>query len=155
MIKDNQKLFNRLHLLVDAAVVALSYLLAWLIKFATPFADTEPGVTALSTEIYFSALYYIVPGYILLYYFFNMYTPKRTTRRKHEITAIVTVNTAGIMLFMVVLFALKIQNFSRMLVGMFYVINIVLTSLSKTLIRSALQYFRKNGYNLKYVLLVG
>ena len=70
MIKDNQKLFNRLHLLVDAAVIALSYLLAWLIKFETPFADTEPGVTALSTEIYFSALYYIVPGYILLYYFF-------------------------------------------------------------------------------------
>ncbi len=155
MIKDNQKLFNRLHLLVDAAVVALSYLLAWLIKFETPFADTEPGVTALSTEIYFSALYYIVPGYILLYYFFNMYTPKRTTRRKHEIASIITVNTAGIMLFMVVLFALKIENFSRMLVGMFYVINIVMTSLSKTLIRNVLQYFRKNGYNLKYVLLVG
>ncbi len=155
MIKDNQKLFNRLHLLVDAAVIALSYLLAWLIKFETPFADTEPGVTALSTEIYFSALYYIVPGYILLYYFFNMYTPKRTTRRKHEIASIITVNTAGIMLFMVVLFALKIENFSRMLVGMFYVINIVMTSLSKTLIRNGLQYFRKNGYNLKYVLLVG
>ncbi len=155
MIKDNQKLFNRLHLLVDAAVIALSYLLAWLIKFETPFADTEPGVTALSTEIYFSALYYIVPGYILLYYFFNMYTPKRTTRRKHEIASIITVNTAGIMLFMVVLFALKIENFSRMLVGMFYVINIVMTSLSKTLIRNVLQYFRKNGYNLKYVLLVG
>ena len=155
MIKDNQKLFNRLHLLVDAAVIALSYLLAWLIKFESPFADTEPGVTALSTEIYFSALYYIVPGYILLYYFFNMYTPKRTTRRKHEIASIITVNTAGIMLFMVVLFALKIENFSRMLVGMFYVINIVMTSLSKTLIRNVLQYFRKNGYNLKYVLLVG
>lgn len=155
MIKDNQKLFNRLHLLVDAVVVALSYLLAWVIKFATPFADTEPGVTALSTAVYFSALYYIVPGYVLLYYCFNMYTPKRTTRRKHEITAIVTVNTAGIMLFMVVLFALKIQNFSRMLVGMFYIINIILTSLSKTFIRSTLQYFRKNGHNLKYVLLVG
>lgn len=155
MIKDNQKLFNRLHLLVDAAVIALSYLLAWLIKFETPFADTEPGVTALSTEIYFSALYYIVPGYILLYYSFNMYTPKRTTRRKHEIASIITVNTAGIMLFMVVLFALKIENFSRMLVGMFYVINIIMASLSKTLIRNVLQYFRKNGYNLKYVLLVG
>lgn len=155
MIKDNQRYFNRLHLLVDAVVVTLSYLLAWLIKFATPFADTEPGVTALSAETYFSALYFIVPGYVLLYYFFNMYTPKRTTRRKYEIAGIITANTAGIMLFMVVLYALKIEHFSRMLVGCFYVINIVLTSLSKTLIRNILQYFRKNGYNLKYVLLVG
>ncbi len=155
MIKDNQKLFNRLHLLVDAFVIALSYLLAWLIKFETPFADTEPGVTALSAQVYFSALYYIVPGYILLYYFFNMYTPKRTTRRKHEIASIITLNTAGIMLFMVILFALKIENFSRMLVGLFYIINILLASLSKTLIRNILQYFRKNGYNLKYVLLIG
>ena len=85
MIKDNQKYFNRLHLLIDAVVIAISYLLAWLIKFATPLSDTEPGVTALSVETYFSALYFIVPGYVLLYYVFNMYTPKRATRRKYEI----------------------------------------------------------------------
>ena len=43
MIKDNQKVFNRLHLVVDAIVVLISYLLAWYIKFATGFADSEPG----------------------------------------------------------------------------------------------------------------
>lgn len=155
MIKDNQKYFNRLHLLVDALVIALSYSLAWLIKFATPLADTEPGVTALSVETYFSALYFIVPGYVLLYNFFNMYTPKRTTRRKYEITGIVKANTTGTMLFMVVLYAFKIEHFSRLLVGLFYVINIVLATFSKTMIRNGLQYFRKKGYNLKYVLLVG
>lgn len=155
MIKDNQKYFNRLHLLVDAVVVALSYLLAWLIKFATPFADTEPGVTALSVETYFSALYFIVPGYVLLYYFFNMYTPKRATRRKYELAGIITANTVGIVLFMVVLFSMKIQHFSRVVIYTFYMINIVLTALSRTLIRNILQYFRKKGYNLKYVLLVG
>ena len=59
MIKDNQKLFNRLHLLVDAFVIALSYLLAWLIKFETPFADTEPGVTALSQGIFCCTIFSI------------------------------------------------------------------------------------------------
>ena len=155
MIKDNQKYFNRLHLLVDAVVVALSYSLAWLIKFATPLSDTEPGVTALSVEVYFSALYYLVPGYVVLYYFFNMYKPKRATRRKYEIASIITANTAGIMLFMVVLFMIKMQHFSRSLIGVFYVINIILTTLFRTMIRNILQYFRKKGYNLKYVLLVG
>lgn len=155
MIKDNQKYFNRLHLLVDAVVIALSYSLAWLIKFATPLADTEPGVTALSVETYFSALYFIVPGYVLLYYVFNMYTPKRATRRKYEIAGIIKANTVGTMLFMVVLYAFKIEHFSRLLVGLFYIMNIVLATFSKTMIRNVLQYFRKKGYNLKYVLLVG
>ncbi|HBA70199.1 MAG TPA: undecaprenyl-phosphate glucose phosphotransferase, partial [Lachnospiraceae bacterium] len=147
--------FNRLHLLVDAAVIALSYSLAWMIKFATPLSDTEPGVTALSVETYFSALYFIVPGYVLLYYFFNMYTPKRTTRRKYEIAGIIKANTVGTMLFMVVLYSFKIVHFSRLLVGLFYIINIILATVSKTMIRNSLQYFRKKGYNLKYVLLVG
>lgn len=155
MIKDNQKYFNRLHLLVDAFVVALSYTLAWLIKFKTPFASTEPGVTALSVATYFSALYFIVPGYVLLYYFFNMYTPKRATRRKYEIGSIFKANTVGLVLFIVGLYVIKMQHFSRTMIVIFYVLNIILTTCGRSIIRSILQYFRKKGYNLKYVLLVG
>ena len=77
------------------------------------------------------------------------------TRRKYEIAGIIKANTVGTMLFMVVLYAFKIEHFSRFLVGLFYVINIILATFSKTMIRNALQYFRKKGYNLKYVLLVG
>ena len=155
MIKDNQKLFNRLHLLVDAIVVAISYLLAWYIKFCTVFADTEPGAGALDMGTYFSFLYFVVPEYIILYYFFNMYAPKRGTRRKYELEGILKANTVGIVLFIVVLYMIKQQHFSRFMMGAFFVINIVLTTISRTLIRNTLLYFRKKGYNLKYILLIG
>ena len=155
MIKDNQKLFNRLHLLVDAIVVAISYLLAWYIKFCTVFADTEPGAGALDMGTYFSFLYFVVPEYIILYYFFNMYAPKRATRRKYEIGGILKANTVGIVLFIVVLYMIKQQHFSRFMMGAFFVINIVLTTICRTLIRNTLLYFRKKGYNLKYILLIG
>lgn len=155
MIKDNQKYFNRLHLLVDAVVVAISYMLAWYIKFETVFADTEPGVEALTMKTYFSALYFLVPMYVFLYYFFNMYTPKRATRRKYEIFGIFKANTAGLILFVVGLYIVKQIHFSRWMIAMFYVINIILTTLCRSLIRSILQYFRRKGYNLKYILLVG
>lgn len=155
MIKDNQKLFNRLHLVVDAVVVAISYLLAWYIKFCTTFADTEPGAGALDMGTYFSFLYFVVPEYIILYYFFNMYAPKRGTRRKYELEGILKANTVGIVLFIVVLYMIKQQHFSRFMMGAFFVINIVLTTISRTLIRNTLLYFRKKGYNLKYILLIG
>lgn len=155
MIKDNQRYFNRLHLLVDAVIVAVSYLLAWYIKFATIFAETEPGAGALDTRTYFSALYFLVPGYVFLYYFFNMYAPKRATRRKYEIAGIVEANTVGVLMFIVALYMINEPDFSRTMLGIFYVINIILTALSRTMIRNMLYFFRRKGYNLKYILLVG
>ncbi len=155
MIKDNQKYFNRLHLLVDAVVVAISYLLAWYIKFATVFADTVPGQGALDMKTYFNALYLLVPGYILLYYIFNMYTPKRATRRKYEILAIIQANTVGVVLLIAALYMIEQMHFSRTMLGIFYVLNITLTILCRTMIRNILRYFRRKGYNLKYILLIG
>lgn len=153
MIKDNQKIFNRIHLLLDAVIVAISYILAWYLKFNTFLMDENAGALPVST--YFSALYFLIPGYIFLYYFFNIYAPKRATRRKYEIIGIFQSNSAGLMLFMVVLFFIKLEDFSRQMLFIFYVINIILTTLSRSMIRSILQYFRKRGYNLKYILLVG
>lgn len=155
MIKDNQKYFNRLHLLVDAVVVAISYLLAWYIKFCTIFADTEPGAGALDMRTYFSFLYFVVPEYIVLYYFFNMYAPKRATRRKYELEGIIMANSVGIVLFIVFLYIIKQQDFSRFMMGAFYIVNVTFTTICRTLIRNMLLYFRKKGYNLKYILLVG
>lgn len=155
MIKDNQKYFNRLHLLADAVIVALSYLLAWYIKFCTIFADTEPGAGALDMGTYFSFLYFVVPEYIILYYFFNLYAPKRATRRKYEFEGIIKANTVGIVIFIVFLYLIKQQYFSRFMMGAFFVINILFTVVYRTLIRNMLLYFRKKGYNLKYMLLIG
>ena len=50
MIKDNQKFLNRLHLVIDAVVVIISYVLAWYLKFATGFAETDPSVGVLDME---------------------------------------------------------------------------------------------------------
>ena len=155
MIKDNQKYFNRLHLLVDAIVVAVSYLLAWYIKFCTIFADTEPGAGALDMRTYFSFLYFVIPEYNVLYYFFNMYAPKRATRRKYEIEAIIKANVVGIVIFIVFLYFIHQNHFSRFMMGAFFLINIVATTICRTMIRNLLLYFRKKGYNLKYMLLVG
>ena len=54
MIKDNQKFFNRLHVVLDAVVIAGSYLLAWWLMFGSWFADRSIGV--LHVGIYLSAL---------------------------------------------------------------------------------------------------
>ena len=83
MIKNNQQHFNRLHVVLDAIVVMLSYVIAWWIKFSSGIVNPEIGV--LSFNFYMKALILIVPLYLLLYYAFNLYTPKRVQGRRFEL----------------------------------------------------------------------
>lgn len=152
MIKDNQKYFNRLHVLLDACVVAGSYMLAWFLKFESGLIGFEEG---LPMETYFFAMIYIVPGFVALYSLCNLYSSKRISGRIHEIANIVKANTIGLALFMMVLFIIKEQNFSRTMVFVFYGLNIVLDSIMRMVIRKVLRFFRNKGYNVKYILLVG
>ena len=68
MIRDNQRILNRIHVLLDALVVAGSYILSWYIKFQIIDKRSSEITGALSQETYFKALYYIVPLYVSLLY---------------------------------------------------------------------------------------
>lgn len=160
MIKDNQIFFNRMHIVLDGLVVAVSFLLAWSIKFLTPLAESTPGVTALSAETYFRTLYFIVPGYLILYGIYNLYSSKRSSRIRVEVAGIFKANTVGIGLVMISFFMLStsvdgVVDFSRTLILLFYVLNMILTFLYRMLVRKFLYFIRRKGNNLKHVILVG
>lgn len=152
MIKDNQQFFNRMHVVVDGAVTALSYLLAWFIQF-TFFADKSAG--KLPFEWYMFILVFIVPGMLLLYYAFNLYTPKRVQGRRLEVGNIIKANTIALLGMVLILFLRHQDDFSRKMLFLFYGINIFLETLVRNLIRIFLMRLRKNGMNLKHILLVG
>ena len=155
MIKDNQKYFNRLHVVLDAVIIAVSYMLAWYIKFASPISNIDPTTGVLSMRTYFQMLYAIVPGYLILYYSFNLYTPKRATVHKYEILNIFQANVVGLILLMAGWYLVEQIHFSRAMMAYFFILNILLTTLGRSFIRMVLQYFREKGYNLKYILLEG
>ena len=153
MIKDNQRVLNRLHIVLDAIIVTVSYLLAWWLKFEGPFADTSAG--AYTMEFYFSALYFVVPAYLLLFYLNKMYTPKRTQRIETVITQVFGANVMGAVAFLVCIGAFKIGDFSRGLIGLFAIINVILLILERLIVSSVLRHVRAKGLNMKYILLVG
>lgn len=155
LIKDNQKYLNRLHLLIDGLVAGLAYIIAWFLKFQSGIIRMEMGTGFHSMRTYFSALYFIVPGYVFLYYIFHLYTPKRAAGRKVEFYNIVKANTVGLVLFIGVLYLIRQQDFSRSMIFIFYGLNIVLETIVRNIIHSCLRFMRKKGYNVKYILLVG
>lgn len=153
MIKDNQKHFNRLHVLIDAFVIALSYLVAWWMKFEGPLS--RGASRSLSFEQYMFALVFIVPGFLILYYAFSLYTSKRVQGRRLELANIMKANVLGVMLVIVTLFVVKEINFSREMLVIFGVINVVAETAARNLIRHLLRDMRKRGLNQKHLILVG
>ena len=154
MIKDNQKAFNRLRLIIDAIIVSGSYLLAWFIKFES-FMAVDDEVGRLSNDYYFGALWFIVPVYIFLYYFFDTYTPKRGLRFSGEVGGIIKANAFGVGAFLIVLYIINQPYFSRSMIFIFACLNSFFAIIAHYIIQKILSALRKRGYNVKYVLLVG
>ena len=154
MIKNNQKRLNRMQVLIDALVIAASYLTAWYLKFVSPYFEAKGEI--LSYEEYMIALVVVIPGYLLLYYFFQLYTPKRLTGRRSEAAGIIKANTIGLLIFILVLYIIfRDLEFSRELLFVFYCVNVLYEIIVRNLIRFLLYRIRKKGYNLKHILLVG
>lgn len=167
MIKDNQQNFNRLHVVIDSLVTAGAYVGAWWLKFESGFLSVEEGVLPFSA--YMGALIVIIPVYIMLYYAFNLYTPKRVQGRRLEGWNVFKANTVGIVILFSILFLLDSAvmehssgrpfnaagDFSREMLIYFYLLNMILDILVRNLIRYVLRKIRKKGYNLKHILLVG
>ena len=152
LIKDNQKHFNRLHVVLDALVIIISYFCAFYIQF---HLIVKQKVGMLPVQTYMSALFFVVPVFLFLYYMFNLYTPKRVQGRRLEASNVFVANVTGMLLFFFMLYMVHEMNFSRQMIGIFIGINIVLTVVERNLIRQFLMKLRKSGMNQKHMILVG
>ena len=156
MIKDNQRHFNRLHVVIDAVAVVVSYLLAWVIRF--PVLGGERGLTFAQ---YCLMLMPLVPYTLFVYFAFNLYTPKRVKGRRLEAGNVVQANAVVFITILVCLqifnkeFPDYIKDFSRVLLGLYFIINSISGILIRNTIRYILWRIRRKGYNLKHILLVG
>ena len=153
MIQDNQKNFSRLQMLIDAVVIAVAYVLAWMIRFIGPFSYS--AVRALAFEQYMFALIFIIPGYLLLYQAFTLYEPLHLQGRRLVLANIVKANVLGLLLVVFSLYMIGEPDFSRLTVYIFCVVNIFMEWGVRLLIYSILKDMRKRGLNQKQILLVG
>jgi Undecaprenyl-phosphate glucose phosphotransferase len=69
---------------------------------------------------------------------------------------ILKANTIGIVALIIILYmVIREINFSRSVMGFFYIFNVFFTSCFRLALRKGLRTIRSKGYNLKHILLVG
>lgn len=153
MIQDNQKNFSRLQMLIDAIIIAVSYIAAWMIRFIGPLAYS--AVFTLSFEQYMFALIFIVPGYLLLYQAFTLYEPMHMQGRRLMLANIIKANVLGMLLIIFALYMLEESNFSRLVIYIFCAVNVTLEWGVRLLIFAFLRDMRRRGLHQKQIILVG
>ena len=153
MIKENQKLLNQIQVVLDGIVIILAYALSWYIRFRSGIFELDEWY--LSLQEYMKWLWGIVPGFLMLYYIFKLYVPKRVLGRRLEAWRILQANIIGVMALIVVLYVIKQPNISRTMLFVFGVVDVFGEVLERNLVRIILRKIRKNGYNLKHIILVG
>lgn len=127
-------------------------------------------VYLLRFKIYFIPHLYVAPSflehlkllpYILLVYFvvFNwlgMYQPMRVRKIPEQFFTILKASIGAVVVFVFLLYFLyNDYRYSRITLIIFSILNIIVLSIFRIAVISVLRLFRRNGYNLKYVLIVG
>ena len=138
---------------MDAGIIGATYFFSWYLRFKSGLFVQDAGV--LPAKTYFSAFFLIIPGYLLLYSIFQLYMPRRVKSYRKELMDIIRANGIGFMIFILVLYFIKQEHFSRQMLCIFFFINISLEFASRYLIRTILWKMRKQGLNQKHILMIG
>lgn len=150
MIRENQKYLNKLQVIMDMAIIVISFLLAYYLRFYI-----LDGNISMMFNHSFIPILISLPMYFILYNLFELYSPQRTKTIYKEISAIIKVNFIGLLVLTLGLYVFKIVDFSRIVLALFIILNTTLTSISRIILRYTLRKYRSNGLNQKHCLIIG
>lgn len=156
MIQRNQKKLNRLNVLSDGVLIVLCYLFAsWLwLDVIKNKAGNMAALSSLNARGMLAAVIYAVWTVFLLS-LLRVYHTSRVHRSGRESTRILAGNAIALATAASVLFLFRLQDFSRGVLGVYFLSSSAVLIGKRKVIRSLLRRMRARGYNLKHMLVVG
>lgn len=151
MIRENQQLLNRLHVLSDGIIIYVMLPLAFWLRFYV-----LPG-----GEISVPLRNYLVVGLVMTlvqlftYAAFGLYQTTRKTRLRTELRDLLTASLLDMLLLLSWLFIDHGMHYSRLTLVLFFVLSVGALGVKRIVLRKFLRAFRKSGKNQKHVLIIG
>lgn len=153
MIRRNQEFLNKVNMMLDILLTVFAYILAcWVRLDFLNGAEGNPAAVGGRTVL--MAFIYALMQFLILS-LLGFYNTTRTRRLRWRIRTIVIGVTISILLASTFLFAFRLEDFSRGVLIAFYIISMALLIVKYAVTLVVFSRFRKKGYNLKHVLVVG
>jgi Undecaprenyl-phosphate glucose phosphotransferase len=150
MLKSYEKTFANLQKLLDSFIVVASWLLAYNIRF-----NVIPGGEEGLKFVFLKASAFLVLVTIYFFSKFGLYQSQRLNTRGSEIFKIFKANLYSILAFIVLLYFFSDKRLSRGVIAFYFFFSTFLLTASRMGIRNFLRALRRQGKNLRHVLLVG
>ena len=150
MIKENQKLLNRLNVLSDAVMGFISVAAAFFIVFNLLDFDRNFSLTD-----YLKLALVFIPFQLITFAALGLYDSFRTKKFSTELSKLAKAFIADGILIFTLLYFIKLFDFSRFALLVFLLLDFIAISLKRYFLRKLLRSVRENGMNRKYVLIVG
>lgn len=154
MIRKNQRLINGLNLLSDLVLIFFSYFAALFTKFF--LIERHNGTLVwFSESLYWGVALAYSTLLVVVYYFAGLYGSYRFKKAESEMFTVLTINGVGVLALMALLYLVRMSEFSRMALLLFWAYSSLFVLGKRTFTRALLRHYRKLGYNQKHVVVVG
>lgn len=152
MLKEHASLTLEMQKFTDIAITGFSFIAAYFIK-----RNLMPGdLSNLSTDPnYYIVLLLIVIAWYISFKWMGMYMSYRQQAFWQFFVVILKSCFMGMVLVGIAMYLMHIQGVSRLLMGIFFMLNICLLTLSKYIIFKTLEKIRTDGFNTRNILIVG
>lgn len=154
MLRERNETYMLLFAVVDMAVAFIAFLLAFTLRF---FIETDNLIEFYSTNLmgYLYIGIVITISQVIVFYFMGMYQPRKISLLKNESGSVIMGTVITIFIALGVIFFLKTFRYSRLVILYFGILNIILVSLSRSIIRFFINRSHLKGRQLETILIIG
>ncbi len=153
MLKKHTEFFKSLLFLSDLVIIFATWIFAYWLRFYSGLIPIYYGIAPL--KHYLLLVIPVLVVWALVFKACNLYRPRRISTYYKEVLDIAKACTMSIIILVTATYFFKKFAFSRLFFLYFWVLSIVALSLSRGIFREALQFFRRSGYNLRHIIIIG
>ena len=151
MIRENEALLDRLNIVTDLAVLFLSIVLSYTVRFHI-FDSTE---NHLLLSYYLLFVLALLPIYYLIFSTFDLICVFRTRTFSEEVVKLIQANTVMAGTVTAILFVMKWHYLSRWVMVQYFFISTLLLVGQHFFMRWLMSSLREKGYHKKTLIILG
>jgi len=152
VLREQRKLVTNAHKVLDICLTVGAFVAAYYIKRLL-LPDSLRGLK-IAPNYYLVLLMIVIIWYLTLGSF-RVYASYRRTTYPEIFWNMLKAVATGMGILFVIMYLFKIEDVSRILLGIFFLLNIGLLALSKGIAYRALNKYRKKGFNFRNVVIIG
>ena len=154
MLKAHSKLLEHIMLAGDLFVVAVCWLVAYVVRFYVLGPPLRSEIPPLYPYLLMLLPILVVWG--VSFRAFDLYRPRRIASHLSEAADLAKASSLGALVLVAVMtFLFREYEYSRVVIVYFWLLSIAAVWLARGTFREALRFARRRGYNLRYAVVVG